>query len=281
LSAGERACYPQRMSRMLLFSLALAACDGAPELPLDLATRIDLGADLSSILDLSTTFDLAPACPPLSPSSYGMIGISGPPSSLPAATHPDVNLLLRKWRRAVGESPMIFDPHHPEDPNGMPPQLNTLFSDRRVPAFANLYQVQQVDWSCACFHDWVTSPPVTLIGFGTNPGEELHVPESVYVIDPPDYAAMVLYAADNTITLKYTTSDTVADGYTIHLAGVCVDPALLALYQTLDAAGRKQLPGLHRGQAFGRARGVEIEAAIRDTGSWMDPRWCPDWWTCP
>jgi hypothetical protein len=269
--------------RWLLAALMVSGCDGAliNEGPADASA--DLSSRRAPAIDLAERApDLAePPCQPLPPASYGMIGISGPPSPIPVATHPDVNLLLRKWRVAAGQSAAIFNPQHPQDPNGSPPQLNTLFDDRRVPVFAQLYQVQQLDWSCTCFHDWITSPPVTLIGFATAAGEALHVPESVYVIDPPDYAAMVLYAADDTITLKYTTADTVADGYTIHLAGVCVDPALLAAYRAADAAGRAELPGLHRGQAFGRARASEIQVAIRDTGSWMDPRWCPDWWTCP
>ena len=43
-----------------------------------------------------------------------------------------------------------------------------------------------------------------------------------------------------------------------------------------------ELPGLHRGQAWGYAAGSEIQIAVRDSGSWMDPRWCNDWWpSCP
>ncbi len=44
------------------------------------------------------------------------------------------------------------------------------------------------------------------------------------------------------------------------------------------AGGRKQLPVLKGRQPLGRALGGEIQAAIRDTGSWMDPRAKKDWW---
>jgi hypothetical protein len=59
---------------------------------------------------------------------------------------------------------------------------------------------------------------------------------------------------------------------------VCVEPSLLALYETLDDAGRVQLPALRGGQPFGRALGTEIRVAIRDAGTFMDPRSRKDWW---
>ena len=42
--------------------------------------------------------------------------------------------------------------------------------------------------------------------------------------------------------------------------------------------GRARLPALEAGQAFGRARGGEIGVAIRDAGTFMDPRSDKDWW---
>ncbi len=64
----------------------------------------------------------------------------------------------------------------------------------------------------------------------------------------------------------------------MHLENVCVEPGLLALYARWNNQGRKQLPALRAGQTIGTARGPEIGVAIRDTGSFMDPRSRKDWW---
>jgi hypothetical protein len=53
-------------------------------------------------------------------------------------------------------------------------------------------------------------------------------------------ASRVLYADDSSVTLKYTGEDDVVYGYTIHVVGVCVEPSLLALDQSDDAAGRAE-----------------------------------------
>jgi hypothetical protein len=73
----------------------------------------------------------------------------------------------------------------------------------------------------------------------------------------------------------------VVQGYTLHLEGLCVDPGLLASYRQWNAAGRGQLPALRAGQAVGRARAARVGVAIRDTGSFMDPRSAKDWWGEP
>jgi len=109
------------------------------------------------------------------------------------------------------------------------------------------------------------------------PGEILELPTSGYEV-APGMGARVLLATEESITLKYTAEDNVVWGYTIHMAGICVAPALLSLYQANDAAGRSELPGLAPEQAFARARGHEIQVAIRDTGAYMDPRSSKDWW---
>jgi hypothetical protein len=88
----------------------------------------------------------------------------------------------------------------------------------------------------------------------------------------------VLYAAPDRITLKYTRTDNVVHGYTLHLVGLCVDPPLLDLYRSWNAAGRGQLPALQPGQAFGRAASATVGVAIRDSGTFMDPRSRKDWW---
>ena len=112
---------------------------------------------------------------------------------------------------------------------------------------------------------------------GVATGETLYLPDSGYDIGS-GYEALVLYASEERITLKYTREDNVKEGYTIHVENVCVEPSLLALYRERNEAGRGDLPALRAGQPFGRARGAEIGVAIRDTGSFMDPRSRYDWW---
>jgi hypothetical protein len=111
----------------------------------------------------------------------------------------------------------------------------------------------------------------------TAPGEVLRLPDSGYSIGS-GYEALVLYATEERITLKYTREDNVVWGYTIHVENVCVEPSLLALYRAWNDAGRAQLPALRGGQPFGRARGGEIRVAIRDNGTFMDPRSQGCWW---
>jgi hypothetical protein len=53
---------------------------------------------------------------------------------------------------------------------------------------------------------------------------------------------------------------------------------LLALYRAKDAAGRKELPALRNNERFANASGSAIKVAIRDTGSFMDPRVRKNWW---
>jgi hypothetical protein len=119
--------------------------------------------------------------------------------------------------------------------------------------------------------------PVTLLGMETTPGELVRLPVAGYDISG-GYSALVMYAEPTRVTLKYTREDTPATGYMVHLENICVDPNLLALYRQLNAAGRIQLPALFPGQPLGRAPGTEIDAAVRDSGAFLDPRSRKDWW---
>ena len=104
------------------------------------------------------------------------------------------------------------------------------------------------------------------------------MPQRGVTIGADGYEALVLYASTERITLKYTREDNVIAGYTIHIEGICVEPNLLALYQSWNDKGRGHLPALMAGQGVGRADGNEIQVAIRDCGSFMDPRSRKDWW---
>ena len=161
----------------------------------------------------------------------------------------------------------------------------------RVPAFTHVYQVYDWNWGGTPPYGSKGSridpnncplgscPDVTLLGFGTNVGEKVYLPTSGYGdIAGGTYYALVLYATASTITLKYTAEDNVVRGYTVQVNNVCVDPALLAAYNAANAAGRRPLTALRSHQAFGVASGAEIGVAIRDSGTYMDPRLYDDWW---
>lgn len=206
--------------------------------------------------------------------TYGALRIEGAPSDRPAEAHPDLNLDVRGYVPTEAFLGLV-DYGGGSDPRA--PQLSHLFSNARVPVFGSAYQVYGWDWDCDCRAAPIPEPRVTLLGLRTTPGESIRVPASGYRIGE-GYEVLVLYAAPLSITLKYTREDNVVSGYTLHLEGVCVAPDLLDLYGRLNAAGRERLPALRPDQTLGRTPGDEIRIAVRDSGTFLDPRSRKDWW---
>ncbi len=188
-------------------------------------------------------------------------------------THPDENLAVRGYEPATAYMGLV-DYAGSIDPNA--PQLPALFGDNRTATFSHGYRVYRWDWTCNCRSGLIQKWDVTLLGLATRPDEIIHLPVSGY--DIGGYGAMVLYASPTRLTLKYTREDDVVAGYTLHLENICTDPNLLALYRQLNATGRGELPALFPGQPLGRASGNEIDIAMRDAGSFLDPRSRKDWW---
>lgn len=219
-------------------------------------------------------------CQPLPGAHYASLTISGEPGPVPAAAHPDLNPALRGYTVATGCSVGLIDncSTPPDDPGA--PQLRGLFADHRRPTFLSVHWVYQWDDvhdrpASAVENRWGPS----FVKVATTPSEIVSVPAAGRLIDNSlKLQVLVLYVGADWITLKYTREDTVVGGYTLHLQGLCVDPALQALYDSLEAAGRGQLPALQAGQVIGRAKGAALGISIRDCGSWMDPRNCNDWW---
>jgi hypothetical protein len=217
------------------------------------------------------TFD---PCASIPGDSYDVLAVIPPPTDRPAEEHGDLNLALRGYVPTDAYRGLV-DYGGGTDPQA--PQLPGLFADDRTPTFRNVYQVHHWDWDCNCRGSPITDPEVTLAGMEVVPGETIHVPDSGYHIGG-GYEVLVLYASTERITLKYTREDNVVQGYTLHVENVCVEPSLLALYEAWNDDGRSYLPALEAGQAFGRARGGEIGVAIRDNGTFLDPRSRKDWW---
>jgi hypothetical protein len=204
---------------------------------------------------------------------YGAISPTNPYGG-DVSMQPDMNLAVRGYAPTTAYLGLV-DYAGSVDVNA--PQLPSLFGDNRRAAFRSAYRVNRWDWNCNCRAGPIVKWDVTLLGLATTPGEIIHLPVSGYDIGG-GYGAMVLYAEATRLTLKYTREDDVVAGYTLHLENICVEPKLLALYQQLNAAGRGELPALLPGQALGRAASGEIDVAVRDGGSFLDPRSRKDWW---
>lgn len=228
-------------------------------------------------------------CPTTSEAVFDLIPIEGRPlSDHPDFMHADLNLALRGYT-PVSETLRLTFYNGSTDPTA--PQLHGLFEPNRVPQIRHVYQVNEWIWEAGkcegnprgCRGEPITEFwPVTMVGLAVTPGESIYIPERGSEIYRGGYIGMVLYAERTRITLGYTRRDNVAGGYTIHLENFCVDPNLLALYQAQrNAEGWRTsgfLPALRNNQAIGVALGKEIRVAVRDAGSFMDPRSEKDWW---
>ncbi len=209
----------------------------------------------------------------------------------PASGHADKNLGLRGYSSTTAPKTLID--HGSDDPN-QPPQFATLFNPNRLPTFSNVYRANNWQWAPSPTPGTAGGPigdwPVTVLGLATTPGEALRVPASGYDLGG-GMEVIVLFADADSVAFKYTREDSVApNGYLMHIDNICTDPNLLALYTSLNTGARYvfysaqdhgvdyNLPNLPAGQVFGTARSGEIRVAIVDSGAFMDPRSCNEWW---
>lgn len=202
------------------------------------------------------------SCPSTSSEQYGQRGLN--PPDLNADHNPDTVMSLRGWTPSNGTLGLVtygYPPDAPPDPNA--PQLGTIANNGA--SFSSLYRVlpDQKDDSLA--------------GLTTQPGQTVYAPSNGYNIGA-GYQYLVVYASNNELTINVTGDDQAIDGYALHFYGFCVDPNLVSLYRQLDGGGRISLPALHGQQKIGTANAGEIKVAIRDSGTFMDPRSKLDWW---
>ncbi len=216
-------------------------------------------------------------CPSTSTRTYNLCqAFPGPGGLHPtpeAAQNLDINpITMRGYTPTSGTKDFInLTPQEDDDPNA--PQLYYLLN--KTPIFKNLYKIERAPW------DPPTLPyDVHLVNLEANPNDPIRVPEAGTSVLPCGKDVLVLYANQNNITLKYTQDDTVTGGYTLHVSDICVDPELLKLYEQ-NAQTRNNLPALKRNDIFGIARINGIKVAIRDRGTFMDPRSKKDWWQRP
>lgn len=226
-----------------------------------------------------------PVCPQVSSATFELIPIEGSPTDRPDFLHADLNLARRGYSETLADQ-TLKDFAGATDPGA--PQLAGLFNPNRFPGIPTVYRVNGWNWGCGphgCPTGPILNPLVTLMALNTTPGQPVYIPERGDNIWG-NYKAMVLYAEETRITLGYTRRDSVAVGYAVHLETVCVDPNLLALYRAQVGPdgyrklnnGLYSLPALRNDQLLGTALGQGIGVAIRDQGSFLDPRSRKDWW---
>ena len=247
--------------------------------------HIQASASLTIYLPIVFSADV---CAPIPDESYSSISVLPPVTDRPAAEHADLNLALRSY---IATSAYLGLVDLSGDTDSNAPQLAGLFEDNRTGIFRTVHRVYDWNWGTNSRGAPLSDPPVTLAGLGTSAGEiirvpssgynigsELFVPERGVMVGAGGFEVLVLYATAERITLKYTREDNVISGYTLHIEGICVEPNLLALYQYWNEHKRSNLPALRSGQGIGRAKTTEIGVAIRDCGTFMEPRSRKDWW---
>jgi len=223
-----------------------------------------------------------PTPEPLPPTGWTYESIAVDPYLAPDRIdylHADWNLELRGWAPTSAYLGLV---HYSGDTDANAPLLKALFSPQRQPVITAVYQVYNWNWGVppdpGTRGSLITAWPVTLMQLQASYGELVYLPYRAPDIYQNRLQVQVLYATDDQIAFTYTRDGTVANGYTVHITNIYVDPNLVSLYQQNNAAGRHYLPALANGQAIGRAKAGGILVAIRDRGSFMDPRSNKDWW---
>lgn len=214
----------------------------------------------------------------------------------PTATWVGKNLRFRGYVDVTGQTgytPSLVD-YGSGSEDGVAPQFRTIYHSPHTPSAASLRFYKVYDWDTSGPHPGVQTTllshrPITAIGLPTNAGEIIHAPDSPVRINS-GVMAMVMYADANSVTIAYHRQDSAGDvGYTVYIDGLCTDPNLVALYNTLDTTGSRytfvgrgsehyHLPYLTPNQAIGTAAGTTVVVAIVDSGPFEDPRSCRGWW---
>ena len=241
----------------------------------------------------------APGCPGTSTNRYTagsayQFDLDNPVR--PAWNHADKNLALRGYApNTDGNLQRQLVNYGSDDPT-QPPQFATLFKPARMPDLVGFYRVG--GWSWAASPDpghngsSILVPKVTALGLKALPGETIYVPSSGYDIGGGK-EVLILYADEQSVTLRYTRDDSSAPGgYSVFVDNICTDLNLLALYQQHDDPNGPRynyvspenrpyaydLPNLPPGYPLGTVIKGEVVVAISDTGRFWDPRSCNEWW---
>ncbi len=255
-----------------------AASDPIPPEVADVAEAVTEVTEVAEVAEVAVAAPGDATCPATSPNQYATIPVAGGGLEHPAEQHADLNLTLRGYLPTTAATAFVTA-NGPVDSD--PPQLAGLLADGQAPVIVATHQVYGWDWQCAphgCRTAPLTAPEVTLVALQTPPGAAVYPPRRGQQIYADGYTALVLYAEATQLTLGFTREDSVAGGYVVHLANLCVDPALLALYTASHSAGRGALPAVRAEQPVGMAALGDLLVAVRDRGTFLDPRSRLDWW---
>lgn len=203
-----------------------------------------------------------------SANSYTLIPIDGQRESRPPAEHGDLNLKLRDPQPAQYDRTLVDIPGSGIDPDA--PKLSAIFD----PDFVATYAIHDWDWGCNCKGKLIDDGQAVLVGIKTTPGKPVFIPKTERDIYEGKYYAVVLYAAEDSLTIQYARAGSVVNGYTIHYVGLQTDPNLVTLFR--ESKGNK-LPGLTLDTPVGIATDKLI-IAMRDNGKFLDARSKRDWW---
>jgi hypothetical protein len=189
-----------------------------------------------------------------------------------SAKDPNVNPNLHTFDPSWDDGRGYYDANHPLDPRR--PCFTYLFnknSSPTLPPLAQTYKINEIpgidfasSWSGA-----------NAVSFGVQ--SQVYLPPSGYHIDQAGHQASILYLDNNSITVSYTASGTIAIGYVITIHRLQVNPELIRLYQEYQSRGK--LVAIGALQLLGTASNNTI-FYLRDTGAILDLRWKDDWWTC-
>ena len=225
-------------------------------------------------------------CPQISINFFDLTQINGGYYKGNRLTDENADFRLSILGYAVaGESAQLVNYGQQPDPSAV--KLSGLL--KRVPAFATAYRVRNWNWNESAPPPYGTPGPINsdsqippiVLDVATAAGEVIFPASRNPSIDSAGHKAMVLYATEDELTLTYGNTDSVVDGYLVHLTRLCVDPNLVLLYRAQVANGKRatgKLPALRNGQIIGSALGASITVAIRDRGRFMDARSQRDWW---
>lgn len=225
-------------------------------------------------------------CPATSNQSYNSIGAERGSGDMPLngdpVNSPEINLRLRGFGPVnEGANFISRNGNNYGLDDQMPPQISSLFGGA-VPQIIKTYVVYEWDFQnnkSLAPQQATPNFKVHLVGLQANPGQKLVGLTAGRKIDPAGDVFMVLYATKTDITFTHSPSDSLLGGYLFYFADLCVDPNLLAKYQADNAGGRGQLPVVGKGQVFGYAGNSDVKVGIRDTMSFVDPRYKQDWWS--
>lgn len=225
-------------------------------------------------------------CPQVSINVYDLTQINGGyyKSNRLTDENADFRLSILGYEPAA-EAPQLVNYGQQPDPNAA--KLSGVL--KRVPTFAAAYRVRNWNWDESTSPPYGTPGPINgdtqippiVLDVATAAGETIYPASRNPSIDGAGHKAMVLYAAENELTLTYGNTDSVVDGYLVHLTHLCVDPNLVLLYRAQLVNGKRatgKLPALDNDQIIGTALGSSITLAIRDRGRYMDARSQRDWW---